>query len=143
MPDFLTRLKASDTKLFASGVALAQSLGSGETMAGAGPTSMTIIKPLMAKGAPVDFVVPNPAFGFEFAAGAFGWSKRPNAALVVLDYLMSVEGQTVLYGTGDGASPRPNIPGSLPIANMQIYDATQYTTEVVNKYRERWNRALK
>ncbi|MBM3345097.1 MAG: extracellular solute-binding protein [Betaproteobacteria bacterium] len=143
MPDYLARLKALNVKLYASAVGTSQAIASGEIAATPGTATVTTTKPLMERGAPINFVRPVPAFGFEYAAAAFSWSKRPNAALVVLDYLMSVEGQTILYGTGEGASPRPNIPGSMPASEIQVFDASKYTPDVVRAYREHWNRIMK
>jgi iron(III) transport system substrate-binding protein len=141
--DYLARLKSLNVKLYASAVGTSQAIASGEIAATPGTATVTTVKPLMDQGAPINFVRPIPAFGFEYAAAAFGWSKRPNAALVLMDYLMSVDGQTILYGTGEGASPRPNIPGSMPASEIQVFDASKYTPDVVNAYRERWNRIMK
>jgi iron(III) transport system substrate-binding protein len=141
--DYLGKLKALNVKLYASAVGTSQAIASGEIAATPGTATVTTVKPLMDQGAPINFVRPIPAFGFEYAAAAFGWSKRPNAALVLMAYLMSVEGQTLLYGTGEGASPRPNIAGSMPASEIQVFDAAQYSPEVVRAYRERWNRIMK
>lgn len=143
MPDYLTRLKSLNVKLYASAVGTSQAIASGEIVATPGTATVTTAKPLMEQGAPINYVRPVPAFGFEYAAAAFGWSKRPNAAVVLMDFLMSVEGQTLLYGTGEGASPRPNIPGSMPASEIQVFDASKYTPEVVKAYREHWNRIMK
>jgi iron(III) transport system substrate-binding protein len=141
--DYLTKLKSLNVKLYASAVGTSQAIASGEIAATPGTATVTTTKPLMDQGAPINYVRPVPAFGFEYAAAAFGWSKRPNAAVVLMDYLMSVEGQTILYGTGEGASPRPNIPGSMPANEIQVFDASKYPPEVVRAYRERWNRIMK
>lgn len=143
MPDYLTRLKSLNVKLYASAVGTSQAIASGEIVATPGTATVTTTKPLMDQGAPINYVRPVPAFGFEYAAAAFGWSRRPNAAVVLMDYLMSVDGQTLLYGTGEGASPRPNIPGSMPASEIQVFDASKYTPEVVKTYREHWNRIMK
>ena len=141
--DYLTKLKALNVKLYAGAVGTSQAIASGEIAATPGTATVTTVKPLMDQGAPINFVRPIPAFGFEYAAAAFGWSKRPNAALVLMDYLMSVEGQTLLYGTGEGASPRTNILGAMPASEIQVFDASQYTPEVVRAYREHWNKVMK
>jgi len=143
MPDYLSRLKSLNVKLYASAVGTSQAIASGEIVATPGTATVTTTKPLMDQGAPINFVRPVPAFGFEYAAAAFGWSKRPNAAVVLMDFLMSVEGQTILYGTGEGASPRPNIPGAMPASEIQAFDASKYPPEVVRAYREHWNRIMK
>lgn len=141
--DYLSKLKSLNAKLYASAVGTSQAIASGEIVATPGTATVTTVKPLMDQGAPINYVRTVPAFGFEYGAGAFGWSKRPNAAVVLMDYLMSVDAQTLLYGTGEGASPRPNIPGAMPPNEIQVFDASKYTPDVVKAYREHWNKLMK
>ena len=75
--------------------------------------------------------------------GGMGWSKRPNATLVFMDYVMSKDGQTAWHGTGEGASPRTDVAGSIPIANITAWDTAAYPTDVANKYRAYWNGIFK
>ena len=91
----------------------------------------------------IDLVVPVPAFGVEYPICALKWSKRPNAALVLLDYLMSRGGQTIWHGQGETASPLQNIPGSLAAASIDPYDPAAYPPAKVQKYREYWSKIFK
>lgn len=95
--------------------------------------------PMLKQGLPIRFVNPSPAFGFAFFGGIMKWAKRPNAAQVFMDYLMSVRGQTVWNGQGDAASPLPNIPGSLDSKNIVPFDSVLYTAEAVRNYSVKWN----
>ena len=97
----------------------------------------------MDKGAPVDFVLPQPAMGVEWMMAGLGWSKRPNAALVFVDYMLSRDGQGVWHGRGETASPLPNIPGSLDARGVISYDPAAYSPEVVKKYRDYWGAIFK
>lgn len=141
-PDFLKKLRAQNPRLYVGATPTAQAIASGEVGVSAfGNTSAT--KAMMDKGAPVDFVVPSPALGVEWMMAALGWSKRPNAALVLADYVLSRDGQGVWHSRGETASPLPNIPGSLDASGVSSYDPAIYTPEVVRKYREYWSGIFK
>ncbi len=140
--DYLQKLRAQNPKLYNGTTPLAQSLAAGEIAVGAFG-NITSFKPLIDQGAPIKYVIPNPGLGFEYAMGGMGWSKRPNATLVFMDYVMSRDGQAAWHGTGEGASPRTDVPGSIPIANITAWDTAAYPAEVVNKYRAYWSGIFK
>jgi iron(III) transport system substrate-binding protein len=137
--DYFPKLKAHGVRLYASSLPAAQAVASGEIdVSGYGFPSFTV--PVIEQGAPIAYSVPNPGLGAPGVMAAFKWSKRPNAAQVFLDYVMSVEGQTLWHGGGTSVSPRPNIPGAIPSASVTSYDAAAYTPEVQAKYREEWTK---
>lgn len=140
--DYLTKLKDQNPKFYVGGTPTSQAVASGEIAVGVF-TQTTATKPLMEKGAPIDYVIPKPGLGVQYVIGAFGWSKRPNAALVMLDYIMSAEGQTAWHGAGLTASPRTGIPGSLDIASITAWDPLAYPANVAKDYTDRWNRIFK
>ena len=140
--DFLLKLKAQNPKMYTVSSTLVQGVAAGEVAVG-NMGNVTGTKPLMEKGAPLDFVVPNPAMGIVYAMAALSWSKRPNAALVLVDYLMSVEGQTVWHGRGEAASPLPGIPGSLQASAMMPWPLDAFNAEAIRKYREHWTGIFK
>lgn len=141
-PDYLPKLKAQNLKFYVGSTPTSQALASGEiaVAAFAVPTSMTA---LIEQGAAVNYVVPNPGFGVTYGMAALGWSKRPNAALVILDYFMSVDGQSAWHNRGDSASPRPGIKGALQASSINTWDPTKYPPEVVKASRERWTKLMK
>ncbi|MBM3345485.1 MAG: hypothetical protein FJY55_03140 [Betaproteobacteria bacterium] len=98
---------------------------------------------LVKQGAPIAFFQPNPSLGAQFGLAALGWSKRPEAALVFTDWLMSRDGQSAWHNNGETASPLAGIPGSLDAASIATYDIKAYPPEVVRTYRERWDRMFK
>jgi iron(III) transport system substrate-binding protein len=118
--DILQRLAAQNPRMYPGSPPLAQALASGEIA-----------------------ITPNPSLAYSLSGGVLGWSKRPNAALVLMDYLMSPRGQTAWNGHGESASPLPNIPGSLNVKNMQLFNQAQYTSAVVGPYAEKWNKIFK
>jgi iron(III) transport system substrate-binding protein len=98
---------------------------------------------LIAQGAPLKIVIPKPSQGIRYGAGVVAWSKRPNAALVLMDYLMSVRGQTVINGKGESASPLEGIPGSLDASSIQPFDPSKYPPDVVQAESERLDQLFK
>lgn len=140
--DFLPKLKAQNPKMYQGCLAPAQAVAAGELIASTlGCVSTS--KDLMKEGAPIDYVSPNPAFGIQWVMGALGWSKRPNAALVLADYVMSRDGQAAWHGTGESASPLPDIPGALRASDIYLPDPNGFPDEAEKKYREYWTRIFK
>jgi len=140
--DYLTKLKAQNPKLYTAGPAIAQAIASGEIAIG-NVGIMNSITPLIKAGAPVNYMVPSPSFGFAEYLGGVSWSKRPNATLVLLDYLMSRTGQEVWHGEKDSASPLKNIPGSLDGSNVTLWNAADYPPEIIKSHTEHWNSIFK
>jgi iron(III) transport system substrate-binding protein len=141
-PNFFPGLVAQQTRLYGTVTAGAQSVAAGE-LGIAGYLNIGVVVPLIRKGAPLGMVVPNPSFGVQYTGGALGWGRRPNAAQVLMDYVMSRRGQAVWHGEGESASPLPNIAGSLDIRTINPYNAAPYTPDVVNAARSRWNAMFK
>jgi iron(III) transport system substrate-binding protein len=136
-PDYLEKLRAQNPKLYASAIPLGQAVVSGEVAVSVFNVP-SILSGLIARGAPVAFSVPVPNLGTYYVAAAFGWGKHPNAALVLMDYLMSRDGQTAWHGTGDSASQLPDIKGAVLAEGMVPADNSRYTEQFVNAYRNRF-----
>ncbi len=140
--DFLARLASQQPKIYASNPIGSQMVASGELPAVIF-LNATMALPLAAKGAPIKIIYPDSIFGIRYAAGIVGWAKRPNAAQVFVDYLMSRAGQTAWNGLGEAASPLPNIPGSGDVRQIVPYDPARYTPDFVKTYRGRWESTFK
>ena len=141
--DFPARVMAQNPKVFISSPPLAQAIAAGEIAASLLNNPSTL-RSLIVAGAPINFTVPNPAYGFQLVVGALGWSKRPNAALLFVDWLMSREGQTVWSGTGESASPLKGIPGATEVpADVRFYNFAEWTPEAVKQATDKWNRQYK
>ena len=140
--DYLVALAAQQPKIYISVVPGAQSAAAGE-FAIAHYVNMSTAAAMLAQGAPVKIVFPQPTFSIRWPMGAVAWSKRPNAALVLTDYLMSVRGQTAWNGGGESASPLPNIPGSQDNKTLNAVDLAPYTPEIVKAYTTKWNGLFK
>lgn len=101
---------------------------------------LPIAKPMQEAGAPIEIVVPRKSMGLRFGGGVLGWSRRPNAGLVFLDYLMSRRGQAAWCGKAHSASPLAGISEPLDAASINAYEAARFTPETMREYRSRWER---
>ncbi len=141
--DFLSKLKEQGPKIYATGPQLAQAVSAGEIAVSPGAATIGVVKPLMDSGAPIDYVLPNPAFAFDYYLAAFAWAKRPNAALVLVDYLMSLDGQAVWHSTRENAGPRTDSAGLVPFSALTPLDPNAFTPASVNQHRNALNAILK
>jgi iron(III) transport system substrate-binding protein len=140
--DFLPQLAALQPKLTPGVVPLFQGLAAGELVAAAYGIH-AIANPLIAQGAPIKVIQPNPAFASADVMAAVAHAKRPNAALVWMDYMMSRRGQAQWNGTGETASVIAGIPGSLDAKTMQPWDIFRYTPAFQKEYAAKWNKLFK
>jgi iron(III) transport system substrate-binding protein len=141
---YLKSLAAQKPHFYVSQVPMAQAIGSGEVSGGSFEVASTV-EALVKQGAPLKYASPTDfAFGVEIYAAALGWSKRPAAAKLFVDYLLSKDGQNTLFnadnGTG-GVSPlgKAAVPSSVNVKNLVITDQSKYTTAVTNSFTSKWN----
>jgi ABC-type Fe3+ transport system substrate-binding protein len=140
--DFLPLFAAQKPKLTVGVLPLFQSIAAGEIAAGLYGIH-SVANTLIAQGAPMKVVQPNPAFASRDVLAALAHSRRPNAALVFLDYMMSRRGQGVWNGTGETASVIAGIQGSLDAKTMQPWDVFRYTPEFQRDYRFKFDKMFK
>jgi iron(III) transport system substrate-binding protein len=136
--DYLRKLGQQSPKYYASAIPMNQAVASGEL----GVTNLATpagAKALVDLGAPVKYSYPEPTLSSPIAAGALSKSKRPNAALVFVDFMMSAQGQEAINGNGFGSGGRPNIPGALDLSKSEVYDSTKYTPELMAQIRARFD----
>lgn len=139
--DYLTKVASQKVRMYASTTPLGQAIGSGEVGVGMFEIA-TAVNPLVKRGAPIKSIFPSEiTFGNAQIGAALGWSKRPNAARVFIDYVMSVEGQRVLHQGDTGISPlgKALVPESQAAANLHVVDLPKYTPEVIGQITARWN----
>lgn len=113
-PDYLPQLAAQKPRVYASAVPTQEALLAGEISVDAFASSVGIAA-AKAKGAPVEFVLPTPAWAPLNLTYMLSWSKRPAAAQVLYDFMASPAGQEAL-GKGN-ISVLPNIPGTIGSAS--------------------------
>lgn len=140
--DFLPKFAAQNPRYFVGAVSGTQSVAAGE-LAAMAFSIPGVANPLIEQGAPLKVVFPKPSLGQRDLGVVLAWSKRPNAALVFQDYLMSTRGRTTWNGKGETASPLPGIAGSLDPKTINVFDSGKYTNDVVKVYTEKWNKLFK
>ena len=141
-PKLLPGLAAQSPKFYASAVQSTQQVVAGE-LAGVTLTVPSITGPLVAQGAPIRVVVPKPAVGTPYYGVIASWSKRPNAAQLFMDYVMSPAGQTTWAVLGEIASPLPNIAKSLDISTTAAADPSKFPPDANAAYKAKWDKIFK
>ena len=109
--DFLRGLGAQQPQLVASAVTAAQQVAAGAAAIEI-PAVHTTVVPLLAQGAPLQEGFFTPTTGANSQAALVAKSPHPNVAKLLLNYMLSPEGQALL--NKDGWSPQPGIPGTRP-----------------------------
>lgn len=110
---YLRRLGQQDVKLVSSAQPGAQQIAAGEAailVPGAGSTTTE----LKASGAPIDMVIPDRTTGTEPLAFVAAKAPHPNAARVLLNLMLTPEGQEQINGVGL-TSPLSGVPGTYPL----------------------------
>jgi iron(III) transport system substrate-binding protein len=133
-PDFLARLAAQRPTFYPSTVPLQQAVIAGEVSVGG--YVVPAVRDEKANGAPVDFALPQPAWAAPFDAFAVGWSQHPHAARVLLDFMMSREGQAAL--AIDGTSALPGVDVLTPLDQVRPSEVATLTPDAVSQYAARW-----
>jgi iron(III) transport system substrate-binding protein len=129
-PDFVDGLAAQRPQIFPSVLPMGQALLSGQISAMLGGVAPTTPK---EQGAPVDFLVPNPAWGAAFRTVVLADAPHPNAAQLLANYLVTADGQAALMR--DGAAVLADVPGSLTtVANVRVFDPTSLTAADISEF---------
>jgi iron(III) transport system substrate-binding protein len=138
-PDFLPKLAAQKPKVYPSALPIAQALTSGEIAAAVYNGPLVDEK---AKGAPVDFGLPDKAWGARFNTVILKDSPHPNAAQVLADFIITKEGQAAL--ARNAASVLPGVPGAVTtVDKVAKQDLSKLTPDVVAAYQAKWDSMFK
>ena len=102
------------------------------------------IEPLRAKGAPIEWIVPNSGtFLLQRFALVLKQAPHPAAALVLMDYAMSAEGQNLINGNRQGLTVAPGIKLDtelrIDLNKVAVVDQTKYGPEMLNKWTQKFN----
>lgn len=112
-PSFLQGLEGQDLKVVDSMVPGIQQLAAGEGQLGV-PGVATVIQPLLDKGAPLGFVVPDVTTGNEFQSMVAKGAGSPSTGRLLYEYLLTPEGQEAFNGS-TSSSAFPDVPGTQPL----------------------------
>jgi iron(III) transport system substrate-binding protein len=136
-PGYFEALAQLRPRLYANATPLTEALSSGE-LAWAPYSVASSIEPVKASGAPVDWVLPSSGtWAFEREALIFKEAPHLNAARVLVDFMMSVEGQRLLNANHGGFSVVPGIhlPDALNVDLSKI-ERVNYTEYGPDKSKE-------
>lgn len=108
-PDFLKQLAAQDLVIVPSAVPGTQQVAAGE-YAIVFPNTLAVTAPVEAKGAPIDFVMPDLTTGVEYTTMLSTGASSPNGAKCLYNFLFTEEGQRAFNGT-TSVSAFPDLAG--------------------------------
>ncbi|TDE10176.1 ABC transporter substrate-binding protein [Jiangella asiatica] len=100
--DFITDITELDPRVWDNANSLAESVAAGESAIG--PAFTHKAEDLKKNGAPLDYVILEPAPTFMNTTFVASDAPHPNAARVFLDYALSEDGQRAIAGEGRGNS---------------------------------------
>ena len=137
---FLDRLADTGPRIYPSAVGITQALASGEVWAA--PMAASNILTEQAKGAPVDFALPEKPWGVPWYSHVLASAPNPNAAQLLADFLVSPKGQEAI--SADYLSVLPDVPGTgvpgstVTAQDVELGDPETLDPETVEKYQAEW-----
>jgi iron(III) transport system substrate-binding protein len=134
--EYLEQL-AAQKPAFYTGSTVAQALAAGEVVVTNYAYAPTI-DPLVKQGAPLKMENPtgrSKALGAAINMEILGWTKRPNAAQVLVDFMATREGQ-IPVASGNTSPSFPGLPGSVDIDINQVWTFNAQT--VPADFEARW-----
>lgn len=130
---------AQKPRIYPSTTGIVEALGSGEIYA-TDWVVPSLLDEAKKAGAPVDYAIsPTEAFGIRGYGVVNAKAKNPNAAQLYLDYVVSEEGQSIMWPTASSVlTPAPK--GVLTTNDkLAPWDPDQSTPENVELGRTRWD----
>ena len=132
-PGYFERLAKLKPQVYQNSSPLTAGLSSGE-IAWAPFSLASSIEPLKAKGAPVAYTVASSGtYALQRSAMALKEAPHPNAARVLLDFLMSQDGQQILNGRKAGFSVAPGVRVSdgleVDVSKIEDVDFTSFPVD--------------
>ncbi|OAH64101.1 transporter [Dietzia cinnamea] len=137
---FLDRLVATEPRIYPSAVGITQALASGEVWAA--PMAASNILTEQAKGAPVDFALPEKPWGVPWYSHVLASAPNPNAAQLLADFLVSPKGQEAI--SADYLAVLPDVPGTgvpgstVTAQDVELGDPDTLDPESVEAYQAEW-----
>lgn len=138
-PDYLEKLAANDLVIYPSVAPLIQAVAAGEVAAALIQVPSSV-QPIIAEGAPVEMVMPEPAMVYGSGVGVLAKSGNPNAAQLLVNFMASEEGQAVIHEDKSSASPLD--PVGLEVPEPIRYDPGSWTADEIDAALKAWMRTL-
>jgi iron(III) transport system substrate-binding protein len=141
--DYFDRLAPLKPRLYPNSAPLVQGIVAGE-IAWSPYSLPSSIEPLKAKGAPIDWIVPaSGTFMLQRFAMVLKAAPHPAAAMLLLDYMMSAEGQTLINGNRQGLTVAPGIRIAtelkVDLKKTAVIDTTKYGDATAKKWMAKFN----
>ncbi|ORJ92563.1 transporter [Prescottella equi] len=132
--DYWQQIAALEPRVYPSALGIAQALTSGEI-------SVTpSVQPLVTEasaGAPVNWTLPPSPWGTPWYTQALSAAPHPNAAQVLVDFMVSREGQIAL--NPGYAAVLPDVPGAVARAqDIAMPQTGDLTPDKVREYSQQW-----
>ena len=141
---YFDRLAEFKPRIYPNSAPLTQSIIAGE-IAWSPYSLPSSIEPLRAKGAPIEWIVPSGGtFMLQRFALALKAAPHPAAALLLLEYSMSPEGQDIINGNKQGLTVAPGIKLDtelkVDLSKVSVVDQTKYETSILNTWTQKYNK---
>jgi iron(III) transport system substrate-binding protein len=117
--DLLTGFAANQPLYQPGGGNIVNLISAGEKGIGF-PITASLISPALASGAPLASVELDPEGGAEIWSVVTAKAPHPNAARLMLDFLMSRDGQQAVNGDKRGSSVLPDVPTAEPLPKFYV-----------------------
>jgi iron(III) transport system substrate-binding protein len=139
--DYMTKLGQQKPSFYPSAVPMTQSVAAGE-IGVANTSTPSVVKEMQDQGAPVKSMIPTPSYWIEWGAGVLEKTKRPNASRVLVDFIMSEEGQGALNGDGFGRASREGIAGSIAPEgdDFSMFNSADFTPDVLGEFNTKFKK---
>jgi iron(III) transport system substrate-binding protein len=135
--DYTEQLAAQGPRIYPGGGANQEALVSGEIVASSYVAPYPTLDELIADGAPIDYGIPDEAWGAKFYGTIIDGTSNPNAAQLFADFMVSPTGQELIHS---GGTVLPDIPGSLILVDqIPDIDLAGQEPEAVEAFLEQWN----
>lgn len=142
--DYFDQLAPFKPRIYPNSAPLTQAIIAGE-IAWSPYSLPSTIEPLRAKGAPIEWIVPDSGtFMLQRFALVLKAAPRPAAALVLLDYMMSAEGQQLINGNRQGLTVAPGIKIDsqleVDLNKVQVVDQSGYELSTLRTWVDKFNK---
>jgi iron(III) transport system substrate-binding protein len=134
---YLEDLAAQEPRIYPGAQANQEAVISGEVLASAYVAPVPAVVQAIADGAPVDYGIPEEAWGAKFYGTVIDGAPHPNAAQLFANFMVSAPGQALIHS---GGTVLPDIEGAL-LTNDQVrnIDLESQQPDQVAAYMEEWN----
>lgn len=141
--DYFDKFAPLKPRIYPNSAPLTQGIIAGE-IAWSPYSLPSTIEPLKAKGAPIEWIVPNSGtFLLQRYALVLKVAPHPAAAMVLLDYAMSAEGQDIINGNRQGVTVAPGVKLAtelkVDLKKVAVVDQTKFGDETVTKWTQKFN----